>query len=139
MQTLENLLANAIKFSPACSMVRLESSVDGGMVQLLVFDSGRGIPEDQLESIFESFQQVDSSDTRDAGGSGLGLAIAKAIVGASGRRARSGKAQRSGWNCPWPSPVRQNVNKASSRKRPRGLKKAEQSEQKAPARGGLLF
>ena len=80
MQTLQNLLANAINFSPAGSMVRLESSVDGGTVQLLVSDSGREIPEDQLESIFESFQQVDSPNTRDAGGLGLGLAIAKAIV-----------------------------------------------------------
>lgn len=80
VQTLQNLLANAIKFSPPGSSVRLESSVDGNTVQFLVSDSGKGIPEDQLESIFESFQQVDSSDTRDAGGSGLGLAIAKAIV-----------------------------------------------------------
>jgi signal transduction histidine kinase len=76
LQTLQNLLANAIKFSPAGSTVRLESVVSGGSVQFTVADSGRGIPQDQLESIFESFQQVNSSDTRDPGGSGLGLGLA---------------------------------------------------------------
>ena len=45
-----------------------------------VRDQGRGIPADKLESIFERFQQVDASDSRDKGGTGLGLAICRSIV-----------------------------------------------------------
>jgi signal transduction histidine kinase len=45
-----------------------------------VNDQGRGIPEDQLESIFERFHQVDASDSRKKGGTGLGLAICQSIV-----------------------------------------------------------
>jgi signal transduction histidine kinase len=45
-----------------------------------VKDTGRGIPADKLESIFERFQQVDSSDSRNYDGTGLGLAICKSIV-----------------------------------------------------------
>jgi CheY-like chemotaxis protein len=51
-----------------------------------VIDQGRGIPEDRLESIFERFQQVDSSDSRQKGGTGLGLAICRSIVGQHGGR-----------------------------------------------------
>jgi signal transduction histidine kinase len=45
-----------------------------------VRDRGRGIPADKLESIFERFRQVDSSDAREKGGTGLGLAISRTIV-----------------------------------------------------------
>jgi signal transduction histidine kinase len=47
---------------------------------LTVKDTGRGIPSDKLESIFERFQQVDSSDSRNHDGTGLGLAICKSIM-----------------------------------------------------------
>ncbi|MEO1005667.1 MAG: ATP-binding protein [Cyanobacteria bacterium J06638_38] len=48
--------------------------------QIVVQDSGRGIPQDKLESIFERFQQVDASDSRSKGGTGLGLAICRHII-----------------------------------------------------------
>jgi PAS domain S-box-containing protein len=80
LQTLQNLLGNAIKFSPVSTTVVVRVEDQGDSVRLSVADQGRGIPADQLERIFERFQQVDSSDARGAGGSGLGLAIAKAIV-----------------------------------------------------------
>ena len=51
-----------------------------------VADEGRGVPEEKLETIFERFSQVDSSDSRDKGGSGLGLAICQSIVTAHGGR-----------------------------------------------------
>lgn len=86
LQVLINLLSNAIKFSPPGGAVRLSSACDGDELQLFVEDQGRGIPQDKLDSIFERFQQVDATDSREKGGSGLGLAICKTIVEQHGGR-----------------------------------------------------
>ncbi len=80
VQVLVNLLGNAVKFSPRWSEVSAAVGRDGGEAVFSIADSGRGIPADRLETIFERFRQVDSSDAREKGGSGLGLAIARAIV-----------------------------------------------------------
>ncbi len=96
VQTLINLLGNAIKFSAPGSQVWLTAEVipgsraktnqgqqsfyDRPCLQMTVTDQGRGVPSDRLESIFERFQQVDVSDSRQRGGTGLGLAICKRIV-----------------------------------------------------------
>jgi PAS domain S-box-containing protein len=80
VQTLTNLLSNAIKFSPPGGTVWLETQEQQDEVLLTVKDKGRGIPEDKLDSIFERFQQVDSSDSRNHDGTGLGLAICKSII-----------------------------------------------------------
>ncbi|MBK1987738.1 response regulator [Sphaerospermopsis aphanizomenoides BCCUSP55] len=80
VQTITNLLSNAIKFSTAESTVWLTAQQQNEQILLTVKDSGRGIPVDKLESIFERFQQVDSSDSRNHEGTGLGLAICKSIV-----------------------------------------------------------
>ncbi len=84
VQTLVNLLGNAIKFSPRGSFVTVAASHGDGCALFSVTDSGRGIPADQLDSIFERFNQVDVSDAREKGGSGLGLAIARGIVESHG-------------------------------------------------------
>ncbi|MBJ7358946.1 response regulator, partial [Nocardioides sp.] len=86
IQTLMNLLGNAIKFSEAGHVVQVDATVDGSEVHFRVTDEGRGIPEDKLESIFDRFEQVDSSDTRQRGGTGLGLTISKGIVERLGGR-----------------------------------------------------
>jgi PAS domain S-box-containing protein len=85
-QVMTNLLSNAIKFSPPDSTVTvtIEKSDEG--VSLCVSDEGRGIPEDKLETIFDRFQQVDASDSRQKGGTGLGLAICRTIVEQHGGR-----------------------------------------------------
>lgn len=85
-QVMTNLLSNAIKFSPAQSRVKvhLERLLDG--VTISVVDQGRGIPKDKLEAIFDRFQQVDASDSRQKGGTGLGLAICRTIVRQHGGR-----------------------------------------------------
>jgi PAS domain S-box-containing protein len=80
MQTLTNLLSNAIKFSPRGATVWLKAEEQGEHVLFQVKDQGRGIPQDKLESIFERFQQVDTSDARNHEGTGLGLAICRSIV-----------------------------------------------------------
>lgn len=81
VQTLINLLSNAIKFSHVGSTVWLSAEVkESAYVVFSVKDLGRGIPADQLETIFGRFCQVDASDSRQKGGTGLGLAICQSIV-----------------------------------------------------------
>jgi len=80
LQVLTNLLANAIKFSPSFSVVSVQIDADPESLLLRVIDHGRGIPSDNLESIFNRFQQVESSDSSKKGGTGLGLAICRSII-----------------------------------------------------------
>ncbi|MBE9059804.1 ATP-binding protein [cf. Phormidesmis sp. LEGE 11477] len=95
VRTLTNLLGNAIKFSAAGSVVHLsvettdpalvnsalaKQSTDRETALFCVRDHGQGIPHEKLDSIFERFQQVDSSDSRKKGGTGLGLTICRKIV-----------------------------------------------------------
>ncbi|MGG6270093.1 GAF domain-containing protein [Leptolyngbya sp. AN03gr2] len=100
IQTLTNLLNNAIKFSPAGSTVWLTAEfVDshrkrkqvrpaskGAYVRFCIKDQGVGIPEDKLDVIFDRFQQVDASNSRQQGGTGLGLTICREIVQQHGGR-----------------------------------------------------
>ncbi len=85
VQVIRNLLSNAIKFSERDSQVFIEISDDNGNVMLSVRDTGVGIPEEELESVFDKFVQSSKTKTG-AGGTGLGLAICKQIVeGHNGR------------------------------------------------------
>jgi len=86
VQTLVNLLGNAVKFSPAGGEVTVEVRRDGADALFTVHNGGRGVPADQLDHIFERFRQVDGTDAREKGGTGLGLAIARRIVGWHGGR-----------------------------------------------------
>lgn len=81
VQALTNLISNAIKFSAPSGTVWLTAeSLPSSEVLFRVRDRGQGIPSDKLESIFERFYQVDSSDSRKKGGTGLGLAICRKII-----------------------------------------------------------
>jgi len=109
MQTLTNLLGNAIKFSPAGTTVALGGEVRDTDFLFRVVDQGRGIPQNQLERIFERFQQVDASDSRDRAGSGLGLAICRSIVEAHGGRIwaeSDGNGSTFFFTIPWPEAMR---------------------------------
>ena len=80
-QILYNLLSNAIKFTPTGGSISL--TVEPGqdsMVKMMVSDTGPGIAEDQRETIFEKFHQLDSSRIREYEGTGLGLAITKELT-----------------------------------------------------------
>jgi len=76
---LTNLIKNAIKYSDS-GKIEIGFTVNKNYVEFSVKDSGIGIPEDRIESIFQRFEQVDSSNSRAIEGSGLGLAISKAYV-----------------------------------------------------------
>jgi signal transduction histidine kinase len=86
VQALVNLLGNAVKFSPREGVVTVTVSRDRETALFSVRDTGRGIPADRLEGIFERFRQVDASDAREKGGTGLGLPIARGIVAQHGGR-----------------------------------------------------
>lgn len=83
-QVLINLLSNAIKFTKdgyvLVNIIKTSRAQDKVSLRFEVMDTGIGIPEDKLDSIFMRFTQVDSSTTRKYGGTGLGLTISKRLV-----------------------------------------------------------
>ena len=79
-QIIENLLSNAVKFTSSGGSVRVSALPGPHCVKVTVADTGDGIPEEKLDSIFEEFSQVHPSGTRRQGGTGLGLAITKRLV-----------------------------------------------------------
>lgn len=80
-QILYNLMSNAIKFTPRRGVVSLAVDyVNGRTFQLIVSDTGPGVPQEQREAIFEKFLQLDASKSRAYEGTGLGLAITKELV-----------------------------------------------------------
>jgi len=78
-QILINLVGNAIKFTEE-GEIKIQAAVSARGVIFTVTDTGIGIPYNQLETVFDRFRQVDSSQTRKAGGTGLGLAITRSLV-----------------------------------------------------------
>jgi two-component system, NarL family, sensor histidine kinase BarA len=94
-QVVASLISNAVKFTPDRGRVGVavrpgplspHEADEVRAIQLVVSDSGIGIPRDHVSKIFEPFFQVDSSSTRAFGGTGLGLTLAKAYVEAHGGR-----------------------------------------------------
>jgi signal transduction histidine kinase len=78
-QILLNLLSNSIKFTPAGGSVSVSSVVNDETVDIHVADTGRGIPEDKLQVIFDPFVQVDQRRVRQQDGIGLGLSISREL------------------------------------------------------------
>jgi len=79
-QILDNLVDNAIKYTPAGGHIRICWHAEDGQVCLEVADNGIGIPERDLPRIFERFYRVDKARSREMGGTGLGLSIVKHLV-----------------------------------------------------------
>ncbi|MEW5873350.1 MAG: GAF domain-containing protein [Chloroflexota bacterium] len=81
---IQNLVSNAIKFTPAGGTISLHLWHEAEFVIVEVSDNGIGIPAEQLERVFDRFYQVDSSATRRYAGTGLGLALVKEVAEAHG-------------------------------------------------------
>ncbi len=82
-QILFNLIGNAVKFTEE-GWIAVSAETRGEFVEIMVKDTGVGIPKSRFEDIFKMFEQVEQADTRKQGGVGLGLAITKKLVELSG-------------------------------------------------------
>ena len=85
-EVLQNLLDNAIQYTPAGGQIMVSASAKNGEVVFTVSDTGIGIPQADQPRIFERFYRVDVARSREVGGTGLGLSIAKHLVETHGGR-----------------------------------------------------
>jgi two-component system, OmpR family, phosphate regulon sensor histidine kinase PhoR len=85
-EVLQNLLDNAIQYTPPGGQIMISASADATEVTFTVSDTGIGIPQADQPRIFERFYRVDAARSREVGGTGLGLAIAKHLVEVHGGR-----------------------------------------------------
>jgi len=80
------LLDNGIKFTPSGGSVKLSANLNQNFVEFSVMDTGIGIPDEQIQEIFEPFHQLDGSVTRRYSGTGLGLAMVQRIIDVHGSK-----------------------------------------------------
>lgn len=84
-QVLENLITNAIKFTPKGEVrINTQNTEPGGAVRIEVSDTGAGISDEHIERLFDRFYRTDKARSRDKGGTGLGLSVVKSILNAHG-------------------------------------------------------
>jgi PAS domain S-box-containing protein len=105
-QVIDNLLSNALKYSPEGSDIDVTANLEDGSILTAVIDHGIGIPRDEIPQLFERFHRARNVSSRYYGGLGLGLYIAKAIVeahnGAISVESEEGKGSRFTLRLPLP-------------------------------------
>lgn len=80
IMAVNNLIENAINYSPQGTIVSVTSTIESEIVTIAVTDQGIGIPVDEIDRIFERFYRVDPARSRQTGGTGLGLSIVKHVI-----------------------------------------------------------
>jgi len=93
---IENVLRNAVRYSPNDTAVQMTVSKSDGGLEILIRDHGPGVPAAELERIFEPFYRVAESRDRDSGGEGIGLAITSQVMKAHGGSAQAVNAPNGG-------------------------------------------
>jgi len=84
IMAVQNLIENAINYSPEGTKVSITSNIEDGVIDISVTDQGIGIPDAEKERIFERFYRVDPARSRQTGGTGLGLSIVKHVASKHG-------------------------------------------------------
>ena len=107
---IHNLVENAINYSPENTNVSISTSLEDEIVTISVADQGIGIPEADLERIFERFYRVDPARSRETGGTGLGLSIVKHVAAKHGGEIRVWSSQNVGSTFALRLPVHNNIN-----------------------------
>jgi len=107
---LNELIMNAIKFTPAPGSVKLSSQVQKDHASISIIDTGIGIPTERVDEAFEPFHQLDGSSTRKYGGTGIGLSLARAIVRAHGSEIEISSNQGHGTIVSFSLKKRQNIS-----------------------------
>jgi len=106
---IENVLRNAVRYSPEGGRVEVDVREEPGVVNIRVRDRGPGVPPQELQRIFEPFYRVAESRDRDSGGEGIGLAITAQVMQAHGGRATASNRDGGGLEValwlPRPAPV----------------------------------
>jgi two-component system phosphate regulon sensor histidine kinase PhoR len=95
-EAVQNLVENAIVYSPEGTRIRIDGRAEGGHAVITVEDEGPGIPAADLDRVFERFYRVDKARSRESGGTGLGLAIVKHIVEQMDGSVRAGNRREGG-------------------------------------------
>ncbi|MFT5547017.1 sensor histidine kinase [Rheinheimera aquimaris] len=95
-RAVENVLRNAIKYSPAASMINISLLQQANQLVLTIRDQGPGIAPEQLDAVFEPFYRVSNSRNSNTGGTGLGLAIVAQIVRQHGGQVRAENSPQGG-------------------------------------------
>lgn len=95
-QVIDNIMNNAIKYSPDGGVIRAKLMQTHNHVVLAISDQGLGIPRKDLNKIFDRFYRVDKARARKQGGTGLGLAISKEVIEAHGGRIWADSAEGKG-------------------------------------------
>jgi len=85
-ETIENLLFNAVRYTPSGGKVRLEVRDQGDEVLIRVQDTGIGIPEDEIDKVFREFYRASNARAMERDGTGLGLSFAKQVAERHGGR-----------------------------------------------------
>ena len=116
VQVLNNLFANAARFSPGAAPIRVAARCDGLYVALSVSDEGRGMAPEQLQRLFQKYSGLSGEEGR---GTGLGLAICKGLVEAHGGRIRAASdGPGQGTQITFTIPVAEEADSASGQPRP---------------------
>jgi signal transduction histidine kinase len=79
-RAISNLVSNGIRYNNEDKFIRIKAMEEGQKVKICVYNTGEGIPENEIPKIFDVFYKIDKARTRENGGHGLGLAIVKSIV-----------------------------------------------------------
>ncbi|MDQ4120701.1 MAG: ATP-binding protein [Acidobacteriota bacterium] len=83
-RAISNVVRNAVRYAGRAGEIEISASNDNGQIQLKLADNGAGVPESELDKLFDPFYRIQADRARETGGVGLGLAIVKTCIESCG-------------------------------------------------------